>query len=194
MNYLAHVFLAEDNYESRVGNFLGDFVKGRLKTQYSPGILKGIKTHRKVDVFTDSHEIIKNSRRFVSPERRRWAGVILDIIFDHFLSKHWSEFSNVDLDDFISRFYNDLRKFNNSEYNNLDFDFEKIVRKDWISKYRDIEGLEFVFMRLSKRVRVDNPLEGSQHELLDNYTELEENFLIFFPELIEYVEEVRETI
>lgn len=188
MNYLAHVYLAEDNYESRIGNFLGDFVKGRLGDQYTEGIIKGIKTHRKVDAFTDSHEIIRNTRDLISPERRRWAGVMLDIFFDHFLSRNWSCFSNVGLDEFISTFYADLKTFNNSELNDLEFDFEKIIRHDWITKYGSIDGLKLVFAGLSKRVNVQNPLDGSECELVKNYDQMESQFMIFFPELIEYVQ------
>lgn len=191
MNYLAHVYLAEDNEESKLGNFLGDFVKGRLDNQYSPEIIKGIKTHRKVDVFTDSHKIIKNSRKLISPKRRRWAGAIIDIFFDHFLTIHWDKYSVLSLDDFVLNFYETLRKFNNSAQNDLDFDFEKLIEKDWMRKYEDINGLELVFSKLSNRVKTTNPLSGSEIELKNNYKGFENNFLIFFPQLIEYVEKIR---
>lgn len=191
MNYLAHIFLAEDNYESRIGNFLGDFVKGRLKNQYTDGIIKGIKTHRKVDAFTDSHQIVRDTRDLISPGRRRWAGVMLDIFFDHFLSKNWSCFTNADPDEFISVFYADLKTFNNSDLNDLGFDFGKIIRNDWIRKYRSIDGLKLIFSGLSKRVNVQNPLYGSESELVKNYDQMENQFMKFFPELIDYVENWR---
>ncbi len=194
MNYLAHVFLAEDNEESKLGNFLGDFVKGRLKDQYSPGIIKGIVTHRKIDVFTDSHQVVKNSRKLISPERRRWGGAIVDIFFDHFLTKHWSKYSEQDLDQFVMSFYDSLKKFNGSPQNDLNFNFEKLVEKDWMRKYENIEGLELVFSKLSNRVKSVNPLSGSEQELVNNYEDLESNFLLFFPQLIDYVETIRDTL
>lgn len=194
MNYLAHVFLAEDDEESKLGNFLGDFVKGRLKDQYTPGIIKGIRTHRKVDLFTDSHKIIKETRKLISPLRRRWGGAIVDIFFDHFLTKHWNKFSVEDLDDFILSFYESLRMFNNSPQNNLDFNFEKLIQNDWMRKYENIDGLELVFSKLSNRVKTKNPLAGSEKELIDNYDNLEENFLNFFPQVIKYAESIKKSL
>ncbi|MGH7884663.1 MAG: ACP phosphodiesterase [Thermodesulfobacteriota bacterium] len=191
MNYLAHVFLAEDNEESKLGNFLGDFVKGRLTNQYSAGIIKGIKMHRKVDVFTDSHKIVKNSRKLISPKRRRWAGAIIDIFFDHFLTVHWDKYSELKLDDFVLNFYDTLKKFNISVKNDLDFNFEKLIANDWMRKYENIDGLELVFSKLSNRVKTINPLTGSEQELINNYKDFENNFLIFFPQLIEHVEKIR---
>lgn len=194
MNYLAHVFLAEDNEESKLGNFLGDFVKGRLKDQYSPGIIKGIKTHRKIDLFTDSHKVVKDSRKLIGPQRRRWGGAIVDIFFDHFLTKHWSKYSKNNLDEFVLDFYESLKKFNNSVHNNLNFNFEKLVEKDWMRKYENIDGLELVFSKLSTRVKTKNPLAGSEQELVNNYNDLENNFLVFFPQVIEYVNSIRDSI
>ena len=88
MNYLAHIFLAGDSEESLLGNIMGDFVKGSIGDGFHPGIEEGIRTHRKVDVFTDSHEIFKASKKLMSPERRRFAGVIIDLGFDHLLAKN----------------------------------------------------------------------------------------------------------
>ena len=92
MNYLSHLFLAEDTEESRIGNLLGDFVKGRLDDSFSPEIIKGIKTHRKVDSFTDSHYIIKQTKKLISPGRRKYSGVLVDIFFDHFLTNQWGKY------------------------------------------------------------------------------------------------------
>ncbi len=97
MNYLAHLHLAEDSDESLLGNLLGDFVKGHLGNEYSPEIIKGIKTHRKVDAYTDSNEKFLACKKLLRPDRRRFAGIIVDLSFDHFLAKNWSQYSNVEL-------------------------------------------------------------------------------------------------
>ncbi|NIP31148.1 MAG: DUF479 domain-containing protein [Candidatus Dadabacteria bacterium] len=191
MNYLAHVFLAENNDESIIGNFLGDFVKGRLTDQYNPEILKGIITHRKIDAYTDSHVRVKNCRRLISEDRRRWSGVIIDILFDYFLSLRWDDYSNEDLDDFIAHVYDILLRNEAILPENSKQRIISLVTNNWFSKYRTIEGLSKVFEGLSKRVRVKNTLNGAEKELVNNFDELSENFDEFFPQLIDYVDEVR---
>ena len=95
MNYLAHLYLAEDSDESLLGNLLGDFVKGRLEEQYSPEIIKGIKTHRKVDAYTDFNQNFLACKKLLRPDRRRFAGIIVDMSFDHFLAKNWADYSDI---------------------------------------------------------------------------------------------------
>ena len=95
MNYLAHLLLADDTDASRIGNLLGDFATGTIESlaeRYPPEILRGIKMHRAVDRFTDSHEVFKHARNLLAPGRRRFAGIIIDIIFDHYLCKLCSRY------------------------------------------------------------------------------------------------------
>ena len=106
MNYLAHIRLAGDDPECLIGNFLGDFVKGRLPEDcYAPGIRRGIVMHRKIDAWTDSHEITRKCTRLISPERRRWSRVIIDIFYDHLLAVNWEKYSDESLRDFLDRAY-----------------------------------------------------------------------------------------
>ena len=191
MNYLSHLFLAEDTEESRIGNLLGDFVKGRLDDSFSPEIIKGIKTHRKVDSFTDSHDIIKQTKKLISPGRRKYSGVLVDIFFDHFLTNQWGKYSKTDFNQFIDDTYKVLLKYENIYPLKGKVLIPRIVEKDWLRKYGDFEGLSLVFDRMSQRVKRENPLRGSEEELRQNYSEMEKNFNIFFPELIKYVEEIR---
>lgn len=191
MNYLAHLYLAEDSEESIIGNFLGDFVKGKLTDQFSPEILKAIVTHRKVDAYTDSHERVKSCRNLISSGRRRYAGVIIDIFFDHFLSKNWKEYSEEEIDIFISRVYKVIENNKENVPQNVKGLIPKMIEDDWLGKYSDIRGLSTVFKGISKRIQRENPLPGAEEELEKNFNELENNFKIFFPQLIEYVGEVR---
>ena len=81
MNYLAHLYLAEDSPESILGNFLGDFVKGSTLKDYSEGIQKGIQQHRKIDVFTDAHPVFLETKQWIHPNNRRYAGIVIDIFY-----------------------------------------------------------------------------------------------------------------
>ena len=111
MNYLSHLFLAGDNEESKIGNLLGDFVKGKLTDEYSPEIIKGIKAHRKIDKFTDSHDIVRQTRKLISNKRSRYSGVLIDIFFDHFLTVKWDLYSDSEFDNFIDNSYKILLKY-----------------------------------------------------------------------------------
>lgn len=196
MNYLAHLYLAEDTDESRLGNLLGDFVKGPIEeSPYSPEIKKGIETHRKVDIFTDSHKKFLESKELISPERRRFAGVILDLAFDHFLAKNWREYSDTELNNFIQDVYDMLK--HNSEILpvKLASFLPRMIHEDWLGSYKQIEGISLVIDRISNRLERKfnrkNSLRGASGEIEANYEALEHNFEEFFPDVINYVQDYR---
>ena len=97
MNYLAHLYLADNTPESWVGAMLGDFVKGAIKDKYAPIIQYNIELHRRIDAYTDAHPIVRAAKPLIASERRRFAGILLDIFYDHYLAKHWARFSPVAL-------------------------------------------------------------------------------------------------
>ena len=197
MNYLAHLYLAEDTDESRLGNLLGDFVKGRIGNTYSPGIQRGIKTHRKVDVFTDSHQKFLESKELISPERRRFAGVIIDLSFDHFLAKNWAAYSDRELDSFNRSVYEMLKRNIGILPEKLALFLPRMINEDWLGSYKNLEGISLVIDRLSNRLerrfKRQNTLKGAAREIESNYRELDRNFKDFFPELVGYVEGLRLT-
>lgn len=191
MNYLAHLYLAEDSPESILGNLLGDFVKGRLDRTYSPEIIRGIITHRKVDSFTDSHKLVLLSKRLISPRRRRFAGIIVDVSFDHFLARYWADYSSVELGFFTRRVYDLLKLYRDTLPEGLRSSIPRMSDEDWLGSYSRIEGVGAVLDRISRRFKRENGLKGSVEELESNYSALEDNFRAFFPELIAFVEDFR---
>lgn len=197
MNYLAHIYLAEESDESIIGNLLGDFVKGPVGDEFTPGIAKGIITHRKVDVFTDSHEKFLASKKLISPERRRFAGIIIDLAFDHFLSKNWSEYSSSELTLFIKETYELLARNRSILPEKLQAFLPRMIDEDWLGSYRELEGIGETMNRISRRLdrrfQRENTLAGAVEEVESNYSELERNFSSFFPEVISFVEDLRRT-
>ena len=195
MNYLAHLYLAEDTDESRLGNLLGDFVKGPIDNRYSPGITKGIRTHRKVDVFTDSHRKFIDSKKLISLERRRFAGVIIDLSFDHFLAKNWAAYSDAELNSFTRSIYEMLRRNSHLLPERLALFLPRMIDEDWLGSYVKLESIAWVIDRISKRLerrfKRQNTLSGAVEEIESNYRELDRNFKDFFPELIGFVENYR---
>ena len=187
MNYLAHIRLAGDDPQCLIGNFLGDFVKGRLsEDSYAPGIRRGIVMHRRIDAWTDSHEVTRECARLISPERRRWSRVILDIFYDHLLAVNWERYSDESLEDFLDRAYGIILGAADIFPESAAARIITIIEDGWMEKYRSISGLGVVFEGMSRRVRRKNPLSGSEQELVACYDEMNEHFNRFFPEIIEY--------
>lgn len=197
MNYLAHIYLAEDSDESILGNLLGDFVKGPIGNRYHPEIVKGIRTHRKVDVFTDSHDMFLASKKLISPQRRRFAGIIIDLAFDHFLARNWSSYSSEDLAGFIGNTYDLLIRHRGILPERLQQLLPRMIDEDWLGSYGELEGigrtLDRISGRLKRRFKRENTMRGSLEEIVRNYDGLEQNFNDFFPELVSFVEDLRET-
>jgi acyl carrier protein phosphodiesterase len=188
MNYLAHLFLAEDSPEAMIGNLLGDFVKGVLGDRYSPELTKGIRLHRKIDTYADSHPVTRSSRNRFSPERRRYAGIIVDVCYDHFLSKHWSQFADMELSLFISKVYGVLQSHKSILPEKLRSILPRMIQENWLGAYQAVKGVEMTLNRISRRLKRRNQIVGSIEEVLLHYEGLKDDFLAFFPDLIAYTD------
>ena len=188
MNYLAHAYLAESSDEFLIGSFIGDFVKGSVGESYSSEMTKGIRFHRQVDVFADAHHLSRTSRNLFSHQRRRYAGIILDICYDHFLSKHWSNYTNTELAGFIDRIYALLEHYRRNLPEKLQVVLPRMFKQNWLACYHTLEGVDKTLNRIAKRITRENSLSGSIGEIKDNYQQLETNFLYFFPDLLAFAE------
>ena len=187
MNYLAHLFLADATPESLVGAMLGDFVKGAAKNNYAPVIQRNIELHRHIDSFTDAHPIVRASKTVVSAERRRFAGVLLDIFFDHYLAKHWTRFSKVELPSFTTNVYAALHAHHALLPEKLQRMLPFMRAEDWLGSYRRVEWIELTLQRMSRRLSRGEMLASGGEDLRRNYERFEQDFLTFFPELMAFV-------
>lgn len=198
MNYLAHMYLAGDSEESVVGNMLGDFVKGRIGSEFPPGIAEGIRTHRKIDAYTDSHERVLRCKRLVSPERRRFSGIITDLAFDHLLAVNWDDYSEAPLDEFIQRTYSVLSRNTGLMPERLRQALGFMIDEDWLGSYKELDGiglaLDRIAIRFERKTGRKNSLPGAAEEIARNYGALEDNFRVFFPELISFVGNYRKGV
>ncbi|MEW6125683.1 MAG: ACP phosphodiesterase [Acidobacteriota bacterium] len=194
MNYLGHLYLAEDTAHSLVGNLLGDFVKGSIPDQFPDEIRKGILLHRRVDSFTDSHPVFRESLRMFSPARRRFAGIMLDIFYDHYLAKHWATYSKVALDQFSQKVYQVLRHHYAILPERLQRMLPYIIEEDWLTSYQELDTIDRTLRRLAKRFKRRNDLMSGIEELHANYEFFESGFHDFFPAVIHFVENQRKTL
>ena len=191
MNYLAHLMLADDSDASRIGNLLGDFTKGTLASLgevYPDEIIRGIKMHRAVDRFTDSHEVFKNSRALIAPERRRFSGIIIDIIFDHYLSVHWNDYHHQPLEHFVGDVYRALDEHPEWRAGRLARAFPMMRHENWLVTYATIEGVELTLERVSRRGKRTTPIAGGIIDLRDNYAEFEASYQAFMPSLLDFTD------
>jgi len=191
LNYLAHLLLAEDDPMSRVGNLLGDFVSGRPETLDLPvRVVQGIIRHRAIDRFADDHPVTARLMALVSPERRRFAGVIVDVTHDHFLTRRWQDYCPQPLHTFISDCNQALRDHFELLPNALAETLEHRIADDWLGRYGTEEGLDAVFHRVSLRSRRFLPILGAIEDVNRHRAEFEAGFLKFFPELQAFVRDL----
>ena len=188
MNYLAHLFLAQPVIESRVGNLLGDFSKGVEITSLPVAIQLGVENHRFVDRFTDTHPEIQQLKTLISPQRRRFAGIMLDMLFDHFLILHWPRFSSLNFQHSCSDYYADLTSGQSLMPLQMQRVTRRIIEQDWFLSYAELEGIGFALDRIAARIRFANEFADSIVEIKRHETEMEACFLRFFPELMTAVE------
>ena len=188
MNYLAHVFLSGRTPEAVVGGLLGDFVKGSVDERYGVREREGILLHRRIDRYTDNHEVVRASRCLVSPLRRRFAGIMVDVFYDHFLARHWASFAEVPLEEFAHEVYAILQHRLGEFPERLQYVVPRMVRDDWLVSYRELWRVGAALDGISTRLRRSNTLAGGVHELEANYGEFEKHFLIFFPQLMGFVD------
>ena len=196
MNYLAHLLLADDTDASRVGNLLGDFTRGSLEDLakiYPEELVRGIKMHRAVDSYTDSHAVFKECKLLLAPERRRFAGVIVDIFFDHYLCQQWGDYCSVTLDDFCAQVYSDFETHPEWLAGRLKDAFPLMRKQNWLMAYASVEGIELTLQRVAQRSpRVVGIADGIK-DFKENYSEFELKFNSFMPDLVEFVRKWKES-
>lgn len=192
MNYLAHIYLARYSDDAMLGALLGDFVKPNSGASFSADTEAEILTHRKVDAFTDSHPIVLDAKRLFTGPRRRYAGILLDVFYDHLLARSWAHYCDVPLDGFIQRFYAALTAAADTLPANLARAAPWMIEQDWLGTYLDYAGVEIAVRRISTRLSKNGDvMRDALDDLQANYAELASGFDVFFPELIAFVESRR---
>jgi acyl carrier protein phosphodiesterase len=188
MNYFAHLVLSQPTVESTVGNLLGDFARGVDKLSLHPAVQAGLENHRAVDRFTDSHDKISTIKKSFSRERRRFAGIALDVYFDHLLMSHWHELDARDLEQVIAEFYERMQRgrpiMPGQEMRRVT---SRMITYDWFGSYRDLDSVAESLDRIAMRIRFPNKFAHAIDDLVRNEDEILNVFLDFYPELTAHV-------
>lgn len=186
MNYLAHLLLAGTGDDAILGSLLGDFVKGCPEGHFSAAVSEAIRLHRKIDSYSDAHRITRRSRNRISPLRRRFAGIIVDVGYDHFLSRHWRRFSPMDLDPFVQRVYAVLSRHRPLLPGRLSRILPGMISENWLGGYIRLAHVGEALDRIAGRLSRGGRFLRAVTEIEEHYEPLEADFLSFFPELVSF--------
>lgn len=187
MNYLAHIFLSGTDEDVMIGNFIGDYVKGRDFNLFPPGIKQGILLHRRIDAFTDKHKIVHQSMSYFAPKYHKYAGIIIDILYDHFLANNWEKFSPQPLVDLKENIFECLKRNYAILPERVQFFVPSFIQNDWIDIYTSTDGIINVLLRMSNRTTLPDETEFAREILHKYYIQLQSEFLTYFPDIIRYV-------
>jgi acyl carrier protein phosphodiesterase len=186
MNYLAHMLLSDGTPEGLVANLAGDFMRGVDVSSLALPMQAGVLLHRAVDRFTDAHPVVKASRARLPQSWRHYRGVLVDVFYDHFLARDFTDWSPEPLDWFAMRVYRALR----ANYEMLPPRLQRaspvMIEHDWLRAYAHTEGLKIVLQGMSRRAKRDVALDESVACLLEHYAAFESDFKTFFPELVRF--------
>ena len=192
MNWLAHLFLSEPDVEHRLGNLLADVVKGKARAALPPGVRRGIACHQAIDAFTDAHPVVYLSKRRLSEEYGRFAGILVDVFYDHFLARDWPLYASMPLGQFTAEVYASFQAYAAALPEEARELIARLSDGDLLGSYRTLAGIEAALRRLSRRLeaRLGRPfaLERGIGELEVHYEDLGRDFAKFFPELRVHVE------
>lgn len=189
MNFLAHAHLSNGDPQILVGNMIADSVKGKSKFDFPSPIRLGIDLHRKIDVFTDTHPVFKKSVGVIYEDKRRFSGVVMDIFYDHFLARNWSNFSSLPLDVFTVRAYHQLGRNFQLLPPRVKRALPYMIAQNWLNSYANLNDLRRIFYGMDRRTGFRSGMSDSVFLLEKNYQELEQHFFSFYPEMMGFVEE-----
>jgi acyl carrier protein phosphodiesterase len=184
MNFLAHLYLSGDDSKLMIGNFIGDFVKGKNALEkFEPAIVRGIELHRRIDAFTDTHTIVTESKNRLRPKYRHYAGVIVDVFYDHFLARNWNSYHSEMLPDYAARIYSTVESFDPILPVDVKNFLPYMVRGNWLVNYAQVEGIQRALTGMSRRTPYESKMDEAAMDLVKHYDSFKKEFELFFPEL-----------
>lgn len=183
MNYLAHILLSGTNPDVIIGNFIADSIKGSKYNSYPVEIQKGILLHRQIDTITDAHPAFRKSTKRLHKNYGHYSGIIVDIFYDHFLAKNWSDYSDIPLDAYIQTFYKLLR----DNFDILPANIQKMalvmIEGNWLLIYAELEGIDRVLAGMNRRTKNRSGMDKAGQELKEFYTLFEADFKLVMKDL-----------
>lgn len=188
MNFLAHAHLSGENDDLLFGNFIADAVKGNGMLNYDGDVRLGIRLHRRIDTFTDKHDIVRKSVGRVRNSFGKYSGIVIDIFYDHFLAVAWRDFHKETLPFFAYRVYQILQNRYQILPDRTKRMLPYLIAQNWLVGYSNFEGLTQVFYGMDRRTDFQSGMRTAVDDLRKNYNELQSDFSMFYPELQNHVD------
>jgi acyl carrier protein phosphodiesterase len=189
MNFLAHLYLSGNDEQLMIGNFIADSVKGSSYKNYPEGIAKGIMLHRAIDFYSDNHPVFLQSVIRLRPNYRKYAGVIVDIFYDHFLAKNWKEYSEKSLEQYAGEVHSLMLKnvFLMPEKSLMFLKYA--MRTNRLVSYASTDGIEETLAGMSRMTTFKSNMEFAVNDLKEQYPLFENEFREFFEDAKGFVKE-----
>lgn len=188
MNYLAHFYLAYPHDELMFGNFIGDGVKGSDLMRFSEGIQRGIRFHRFIDSYTDSHPEVAEAKRLFQPFQGKYSPVVVDVMFDHLLATKWSDFHQLSLEQFAEMCYSLMAQKQAMMPERSARFYGYMVSNNLLINYGNRDGLDRVFQGMDNRARFASEMKATYDNFITVKDEFTSRFDAFFPDLIHHCE------
>ncbi|MBP2282261.1 acyl carrier protein phosphodiesterase [Flavobacterium sp. CG_23.5] len=184
MNFLAHIYLSGDNDLIKIGNFMADGIRGKHFESFPLDVQKGIVLHRAIDTFTDAHPIFRKSTKRLHENYHHYAGVIVDVFYDHFLAKNWVNYSDENLDTYVANFYQSLLDNTAILTERTLGMMPYMIKHNWLESYQTIDGIDKILTQMDSRTKNESKMRFASAELKEYYADFEKEFTEFFKELI----------
>lgn len=194
MNFLAHLYLSGNHPDLMVGNFIADHVKGNQIELFSNGVKDGIILHRGIDSFTDGHEIVRKSVMRLRPGFSKYAGVVVDMFYDHFLAVNWHDYSIVTLEVFTAECYTVLQNYPGALPERTKRMLYFMTRDNWLLAYARTDGIQAALAGMASRTSFYSGMENAVEALLEDYDDYLSEFRWFFPDLVNHASLLRKEL
>jgi acyl carrier protein phosphodiesterase len=192
MNFLAHLYLSDTDTDIMVGNFIGDLVKGKdLANQFNKHVVLGIELHRSIDAFTDTHPIVSLSKKRLFPKYRHYAAVIVDIYYDHFLARNWASYHSDTLSNYADTCYAMLQTRLEELPQEVQYVLPYMIKGNWLVNYATTAGIHRALSGMARRTSFVSKMEEAVGDLELYYADFEDEFKLFFPELVNHCNQWR---
>ena len=189
MNFLAHAWLAGESPALVVGGVFGDWVKGPLPGTLPADLARGVALHRAIDAFAETHPAFRASRARMSVARRRYAGVLVDIFYDHLLARDWARYRADELGGYCALVYRQIAERRDHLPDSSHRALDLMAAEDWLQSYGGLEGIADVLARMGRRARQPNPLAGAEVEFVADPEGFAQDFSDWLPDARRFVAE-----
>lgn len=186
MNFLAHIYLSGNDEKIIIGNFIADGIKGKQYLKYPPKIAKGIVLHRAIDTFTDAHPTFRQSTAKLHKTHSHYSGVIVDVLYDHFLAKNWADYHEQPLADYVQDFYALIQENFDILPTRIQRMMPYMIADNWLLSYATVEGVDKILRQMNMRTKGIGKMDKAVISLQEHYSEFETEFTSFFETLIQF--------